>query len=439
MALKAYREGVSGDIERALKDYFDPTSGRFSERVERLVRKDGELEAVMQAQVSGNGSALMRTLGLHLGPESPIMKLMDPSAEKGLAQQLAASVEATAKSQRDQILREFSLDNPESALARTIRELGEAHGEAGRSLEKKVAEAVAEFSLDKEDSALSRLVRRVDAAQRMMSEELSLDKDGSALARIRLEMLARIEGLSKRNDEFQKEVIARLTEMTVRRSEALRSTSHGNDFEAALFAELQDLSQKAGDLAGATGGEVGMIKNCKVGDCVIELGPDSAVAGARIVVEAKQSASVTLGRAREEIEIARKNRGADVGLFVFSKRSAPQGLDPFTRLGDDVFVIWDQEDATSDIYLRAGLSVAKALIVHGARDRTENAADIEDMERAVRAVEKSLKGLGEIDGLAKNVLRDSGKIENRVRIMTAELDRELARVDQGLRELRSGA
>ncbi|MEM1396492.1 MAG: hypothetical protein AAGH38_03470, partial [Pseudomonadota bacterium] len=72
-ALGTYRQGVSEDIQRTLKEYFDPSSGRFSERVERLVRKDGELEAVMKAQVEGDGSVLMRTLASHLGPESPIM------------------------------------------------------------------------------------------------------------------------------------------------------------------------------------------------------------------------------------------------------------------------------------------------------------------------------------------------------------------------------
>ena len=438
-ALGRYREGVAGDIDKALKDYFDPKDGRFSERVERLIAKDGELEKALRAQVEGDGSVLAKTLSGHLGPDSPIMKVVDPNAEKGLARTLATAVERAAIEQRDAILREFSLDHADGALARTVRELTEKHGAAGEALEQKIAGAVAEFSLDKEDSALSRLVRRVDAAQAQMSDELSLDKEGSALGRIRKEMLEQIDGLTRRNSEFQHEVIERLTEMAARKAEALKSTTHGNDFETALLGHINEMAQKAGDVATPTGSKTGFIQNCKIGDCVLELGPEHAAAGARIVIEAKQSASYTLAKAREEMDTARKNRRADIGVFVFSRRTAPAGLDPFLRLGSDIFVIWDQDDVSTDVYLKAGLSVARALVTAASADTGVDEADLDAMERAIRSVEKQLKGLAEIDGWAANVIRDGGKIADRSRKMTTALEREIGNLDQGLRELRSGA
>ena len=36
------------------------------------------------------------------------------------------------------------------------------------------------------------------------------------------------------------------------------------------------------------------------------------------------------------METARKNRQAEIGLFVFSSRLAPEGIDPLTRYGDDI-------------------------------------------------------------------------------------------------------
>ncbi|WP_456371884.1 hypothetical protein [Thiolapillus sp.] len=42
---------------------------------------------------------------------------------------------------------------------------------------------------------------------------------------------------------------------------------------------LRDLSQKAGDLATTTGNSTGRTRNCKVGDVVIELGPEHVAAG----------------------------------------------------------------------------------------------------------------------------------------------------------------
>ena len=87
----------------------------------------------------------------------------------------------------------------------------------------------------------------------------------------------------------------------------------------------------------------------------------AVVSKARIVVEAKEDASYNLKKALDELEDARKNRGADIGVFVFSKRTAPNGLEVFNRYGNDVVVIWDAEDTGSDVFLDAGLSVARAL------------------------------------------------------------------------------
>src|SRR5207245_8518381 len=39
---------VHNRLTASLKDYFDPDSGRFQERVNRLIRKDGELEDLLR-------------------------------------------------------------------------------------------------------------------------------------------------------------------------------------------------------------------------------------------------------------------------------------------------------------------------------------------------------------------------------------------------------
>ena len=75
------------------------------------------------------------------------------------------------------MLREFSLDNKDGALARMIGELTNNHGQLTEALEKKIDAVVDEFSLDKEDSASSRLVRNVDRAQSTITREFSLDDE----------------------------------------------------------------------------------------------------------------------------------------------------------------------------------------------------------------------------------------------------------------------
>ena len=58
------------------------------------------------------------------------------------------------------------------------------HGQLHKDLQAKIDEVVKEFSLDQENSALSRLVRNVDSAQRTIVREFSLDNPQSAFSRL---------------------------------------------------------------------------------------------------------------------------------------------------------------------------------------------------------------------------------------------------------------
>jgi len=184
--LTAHAQQMQEKLSGSLKDYFDPQSGRFHERVQQLVKQDGELEQLLRRQIGTEDSELCKTLLGHFGQQSPLMKLLNPNESEGLLQALAQTLETQLTAQRGHVLREFSLDNKEGALARMVDELTTNHGLLSESLQKKIDEVVGEFSLDKEDSALSRLVRNVDRAQSTITREFSLDNEGSALSRLTL-------------------------------------------------------------------------------------------------------------------------------------------------------------------------------------------------------------------------------------------------------------
>jgi len=116
---------------------------------------------------------------------------------------------------------------------------------------------------------------------------------------------------------------------------------------------------------------------------VIELGPDSAAPCAKIVVEAKEKENYSLANAREEIETARKNRGADWGVFVFSKKTAPANLEPFSRYGNDFIVVWDVEDQSTDVFLKAGIIAARALCFRAERRSVTEQVDFEIIDKAI--------------------------------------------------------
>jgi hypothetical protein len=364
------------------------------------------------------------------------MKLLDPAQSEGLLSALRTTVDDQLTKQSSHVLREFSLDNKEGALSRMIEHLTVKHGDLSRDLQTKINEVTKEFSLDEENSALSRLVKNVDRAQQAIHDNLTLDDDNSSLSRLKKELHEVLTKADARNSAFQEEVKVALAKMITRREESLRSTRHGNEFEDAVCEFLAREAQPAGDIVLPTGSEVGRIKNCKIGDCVIELSANCAAPGARIVVEAKEKEGYSLSQAREEIETARKNRDASWGMFVFSRRTAPAGLTPFQQTSHDIFVVWDPEDPYTDVFLKAGILVARTLCVCTARGRETQAADFEAIDRAILDIEKRAANMETISKSAQSIKSASENILDRVRIDREALVQQLATLREKLGDLR---
>ena len=427
--LDEHRDRVGHDVTSVLREYFDPKDGRFAERVQRLVEDDGELARVIKGHVEGSDSALSQTLARHVGADSALLRTLDPNSSDGIVAGITKLVDDALGGQRKAILGEFSLDNREGALARLVEELKGSHGKLGDALQERIGEVVREFSLDDENSALSRLVHRVERAQQQITEEFTLDSETSALARLRRELMGNATQMSDNFAAFQKKVEVELAGIAATRAANAKSTVHGHEFEGALLGWLERRAQEAGDIFEATGTTPGAISHSKVGDAVVELGPEQRAAGARIAVEAKEDASYRLVGARAEIETARKNRRAEVGLFVLSARTAPEGWERFRVIGPDLFVVWDVDDPTTDVFLEAALAVARALCTR-ARQGDHPQIDLDAFDRSIRSVEKQLEGLEEIQKSAQTVESGAERIKDRARIMGANLLRAVATLDE---------
>lgn len=172
--LEGHRELLDSVLGSTLKSYFDPGSGLLNERLARLLRNDGELASLVQAQVAAARSSFDELFQAHLGETSPIRALLSPQEGNVFIEAVRTQMTDSLQVQEKAILGEFSLDRPDSALRRLVTELQGRHGDLERSISLKVSEVVEEFSLDKQDSALSRLVGRVDAASRQVTSQFSL-------------------------------------------------------------------------------------------------------------------------------------------------------------------------------------------------------------------------------------------------------------------------
>jgi hypothetical protein len=423
--LEEHARSVHERTATTLREYFDPQSGRFQERVNRLIGRDGELEQLLRKQLGADDSELSKTLSSHLGEDSPLLQFLSPDESRGLLASLRGALDVELEQQREHVLKQFSLDNKEGALARFLSELAEHNGQMTGQLQEQIELLVKQFSADEEGSALNRLLENVTRSTRLITAEFSLDAESSALARMKRELTTLLNEHRDQSQKFQEEVKLALQTMVARKQEAARSTRHGIDFEAAVVDFIQAEALKTGDVAEATGSRVGRIKNCKKGDLMIELGPESVAPGARIVVEAKESANYQLCDARTELEEARKNRDASIGVFVFSKQHAPPTQEPLTRVGDDLFVLWDRDDADTDLYLKLGLSVARALAVRQHLHAATQTADLAEVEAAILHIEKATNGLDELETSANTVSKHSDTMLKRIGLMRKELTKQI--------------
>jgi hypothetical protein len=427
-----FEERVSG----TLTHYFDPQQGTFTERVNRLTKADGDLATVVRQQVQDAQANLSKVFEQFIGENSQLIRMLDPTGNNQLVAELRRTLDGVVVSQNQAILAQFSLDNKEGALVRFLGELTSKYGDLNQALSRDMQAVVAEFSLDKEDSALSRLVSRVEAAQTSLTAELSLDNEDSALQRLHRMLQDHQKAMLKQQLELSARLDTAIQSMTARREESAKSTRHGLEFESTLGDHLRGVVQAAGDILEETGTTTGMKPNCKVGDYVITIGPEKVAAGARIVLEAKESASYDLAKTLDEAQTARTNRQADVCVFVHSTKTAPASIPTFQRYGHDIVVRWDADDEAQDVWLQAALMVATALSVRAAPHDKQEAASFDKIDKAIERIRKCLEGFEEITTFANTSKNAAEKILNRARLIQEGLSSQVQAIGDEVLKLK---
>jgi hypothetical protein len=218
---------------------------------------------------------------------------------------------------------------------------------------------------------------------------------------------------------------------TARASERARSAAKGADFEDLLEAMLGDVARGCGDLLDRTGTEAGDVIRSKKGDFVLTLNPaQTAGAELRIVIEAKDRA-VSGRLMRDEIREARTNRGAAVGLVIFTPAHAPSGIAPFDLRAGDVYCVIDPDQPDAGT-LEAAVRLARLLALVSLRERA--------VEVDASAIKQALDGVREQLDLIKGLKSTLTSIGTSARDVGAGLDRlrdgVIARIAEAEAELR---
>jgi hypothetical protein len=295
----------------------------------------------------------------------------------------AESLNERVANQVDEILRQNFADG-DGRLPRTLESFLGDRGEL-RTFTREL------FDEDRRDSALGRMRSLLgmyfDGDASRLAQLLDPTRLGSPLHQFRGEVSKGFEALNERLTAIEAAASARAAERA-------RSSAKGTDFEDLVEGLLGDAVRGTDHLLERTSDAAGHVLGSKKGDFVMTIDPVSARGvSLRVVVECKDR--VISGRAmRDELEEARRNRDAAVGLVVFSTNHAPAGIAPFdVRLGD-VYCAIDPEDPRPET-LDAALRLARLLAVAAARkaDAQVDAAAVTAALDRVRAELDAVRGL----------------------------------------------
>ena len=395
--------------------------------VERLVLLDASLAAFVAERPAEERAGLVERalkIGMTALMDAGVTVNVDAVRAEfaGLLRQTEES-NAKAAAALDQLLRQNFADG-DGRLPRTLEAFLGDRGKL-RSLTDEL------FDESKRDSAIGRiktlLGTYIDGDGSKLATLLDPTRLGSPLFQFRGEIT---EGFTKLNER----IAALEAASTARAQERAKGTAKGGDFEDLLEGLLAEGARGAGDLLDRTAAETGAVLKSKKGDFVLTLDP-GATRGhdVRVVVEAKDR-PMSMRAIRDELREAKENRGAAVGVIVFTPAHAPAGIDPFSVLGGDVYCVVDPE-APEPAFFAAAIRLARLLALATVDDR-EVEVDAAAIARALAGVREQLDAITRLKANLTSISNATKGVWTGLDTLRAGI---LAKVAEAEAELRAAA
>ena len=431
-------------LRDALAQFFDPTSGEVTRRLKDFVDDRGELARFLEKHVGAENSTLAQALARQVGENSELFKKLSPTDKEGLIHVLEERLGEVMSSSEQQVARALDPMAEDSPVSRFLKSLQERLKNAEQSQAEQLTQALKAIDANDETSLINRLAKETRDAKTSLLKAINPQDPRSPLGSMKtaLESMLEKQGVSAK--EFREKQERRQHELEVLVKEALArfetkkqhdsNSAHGGaTFEDSVVEFVAAAASGNSYLVEATGGQAGNIPRNKVGDVVIHFTEESAFKGCKVVIEAKHDRSYTVAKSLEELETARKNRGASVGMFVMSASHAPAGFPEFARYGSNILVTWDQEDGLSDHRFRAALTAALCLATR--KEKVADEGDVQALERVRIDIEKQLERLSKIQKWNDSIKSNADKIEKEIRLSEKGLNKLVSNAEKTLRAL----
>jgi hypothetical protein len=441
--LKAHVESQQKAITTVLARFFDAKDGEVAQRLASFLADEGVLARLLDKYLAPQNSVLAEALARQVGETSPLLRKLSPTDSEGLVKVLEGQLRNVMDAGHQELVKALDPLAEDGAVARFLRSLREELKGADEDRAKQLATALAALDANNEGSLLSRLMRETNAARRDVLEAVNPEKAGSPLAvmkasltKLLQEQAASQAAAAKQQQDrqvaFEKEVREALARIETKRTHDQKSPRGGLDFEDAVFGFLQAATQGAPCVLDPTGTTAGLGR-CKKGDAVLRFTTESAFAGAAVVFEAKRDASYSVQKALDELDAARTNRSAVVGVFVLARSHAGDLFPRFSRHGNNVLVIWDEQDPSSDPYLHAAVCLGVALVTRS--KAVGDAGDITALRDIEARIESEISRLEKMEKHSEAIRRNVDGISDEIRKATKALETLVDKAKSTLRAL----
>jgi hypothetical protein len=286
------------------------------------------------------------------------------------------------------------------------------------------------FDESKRDSAIGRMRQLLgtyfDGDASRLAQLLDPTRLGSPLHQFRNEMAQGFEKLNERLAALEAAQLARASERS-------KSAAKGADFEDLLELMLAETARGAGDLVERTGAVSGDVLRSKKGDFLLTIDPQWCHgADLRVVIEAKNR-RLSWREIREELDAAKRNRGAAIAVAIFSPEHAPAGIEPFDVRYGHVFCVVDPDDA-DQVSLAAAIKLARLYAVATLVEH-EDAIDPARVIAIVSAIKTELEALRGLKMQLTSMSKAAGEVNTGLDRLR---DAILARVSDAETQLRAG-
>lgn len=214
---------------------------------------------------------------------------------------------------------------------------------------------------------------------------------------------------------IEKEIKAKESGQAAAKAEAEKGMQKGLEYEELVFMEVEKIAQILGDTCLPTGKETGQVLNSKLGDVVITLN-SSQTGGAtlKIVFEAKDK-EMYLSTLLDELEDAKKNRGAGVAIGVVSGKNTlkdvKEAIGVFRDYPNKRTICVLDKEIIDPIALEVAYKLARTKLLLGLQAKEMKSESINIM--AINILINEIKNnLSEFTTVKGNLTKATGAIAN---------------------------